>query len=349
MDDSSVVIAGDASAEVQDLIRSKYNETVYAAYQTTTIKRSEIRQGVAFCLRTSARGSFELRKHVEHVEKNVHAVITRDFFSVFPLTGEPENVQFESVSRIYTKRVNGLTTLRIDIKPAFWNANTGLRRFRVAPRTIALVREISFELPHHLIDSCLPLQYLDKPKEFKRYLQAAKQGRYSIFSTQEIIEGKIGEEAAYDAFLAHDWGRDSLGRDNEERVKLVNELLKDKGLITWFHGDRLKGRDVALKLASGIEKSKKFVVFLTQQYLEKVNGDNVDDICKREFLYAAKQKGIRKFVVAVMEEAMLDKNAWSGQLDFVVGWASCIDMTTNDKIHKNIGSLIKELSPEAEV
>lgn len=178
-------------------------------------------------------------------------------------------------------------------------------------------------------------------------MREAKRGRFSTFSVQESgADSRFKEEAAYDAFLTHDWGKDLLGRDNHERVKIINELLKDNGVVTWFDNDRLRGHDMVNKIALGIDRSKKFVVFLTQRYVEKVNGKNPDDFCKREFLYGAKHKKVDKIVVVVMEESMLDTNSWSGQLDFIVGSTLYVDMTTDDKIRENIGTLVDEINAE---
>ena len=41
------------------------------------------------------------------------------------------------------------------------------------------------------------------------------------------------EAAAFDVFLAHDWGKDGA---NHARVRRVNEELKAAGFVTWFDG-----------------------------------------------------------------------------------------------------------------
>ena len=62
-------------------------------------------------------------------------------------------------------------------------------------------------------------------------------------SSPEMPE-KPGTEstgASYDCFLAHDWGSDELGRDNHERVRLVNAGLVRAGFSTWFDDERIRG------------------------------------------------------------------------------------------------------------
>ena len=78
-------------------------------------------------------------------------------------------------------------------------------------------------------------------------------------------------------------------------MKLVNDALKAKGIITWFDGDRMKG-NVAMQMAEGIEHSLCIVVFLTKRYESKVGGSNAGDNCQIEFLYASKKKTADKMV-----------------------------------------------------
>ena len=48
--------------------------------------------------------------------------------------------------------------------------------------------------------------------------------------------------------------------------------------------------DIFEKMAEGIELTKSVIVFITQKYLDKVNGENASDNCKREFNYAVIKK-----------------------------------------------------------
>ena len=47
--------------------------------------------------------------------------------------------------------------------------------------------------------------------------------------------------SGFDAFLTHDWGTDSLGRKNHDRVAAINVALKKRGVVTWFDSDRMTG------------------------------------------------------------------------------------------------------------
>ena len=48
-------------------------------------------------------------------------------------------------------------------------------------------------------------------------------------------------ETLTDCFCTHDWGTDEKGRNNHERVKKLNSLLKNYGLTTWFDEEKMTG------------------------------------------------------------------------------------------------------------
>ena len=86
-------------------------------------------------------------------------------------------------------------------------------------------------------------------------------------------------------FLTHDWGTDELGRNNHERVTVVNEWLKDHGVVTWFDSDRMKG-NVVQQMFNGIDNTCIVIVFITKNYIDKISGKNGQgDNCLKEFNY----------------------------------------------------------------
>ncbi len=77
-----------------------------------------------------------------------------------------------------------------------------------------------------------------------------------------------------------------MGRDNHERVAKVNDWLKANGIVTWFDSDKMQGR-VVEQMFRGIDHSCAVVVFVTQNYIDKVGGKNGEgDNCLKEFNYA---------------------------------------------------------------
>ena len=62
----------------------------------------------------------------------------------------------------------------------------------------------------------------------------------------------------------------------------MNAALKARGLLTWFDDEKMRGQ-ILDQMASGVNRSATVAVFITKRYLEKVNGDKLDDNCKVEF------------------------------------------------------------------
>ena len=73
-----------------------------------------------------------------------------------------------------------------------------------------------------------------------------------------------------DVFLSHNWGPDSLSRDNHHRVSVINEALKGAGYETWFDNDRMHG-NIPQQMAEGIDNTKIVLIFITQTYRDKVS------------------------------------------------------------------------------
>lgn len=73
------------------------------------------------------------------------------------------------------------------------------------------------------------------------------------------------------AFLSHDWGTDSHGRDNHARVKRVFEALRKRGVDCWFDEREMKG-DINEKMAQGIDACASVLIFVTANYQKKAIG-----------------------------------------------------------------------------
>ena len=56
-----------------------------------------------------------------------------------------------------------------------------------------------------------------------------------------------------DIFLSYNWGEDESGRDNHERVSLINRELQKMGYQTWFDVEDMRG-GVVQKMSQGIEQ-----------------------------------------------------------------------------------------------
>jgi len=87
-------------------------------------------------------------------------------------------------------------------------------------------------------------------------------------------------------FLTHTWRNDEKGRNNHDRVGRVNEALRERGLVTWFDSERMKGT-VRQAMTDALNATCCVLVFVTKKYEEKVNSRNQSDNCYFEFNVAA--------------------------------------------------------------
>ena len=124
----------------------------------------------------------------------------------------------------------------------------------------------------------------------------------------------------------NNWGVYKSGCDNHFRVSLINKELQDIGYQTWFDGDRMKG-DLFEQMVQGIGNTQSVIVFITQRYIDKVNGENAGDNCKREFSYAAVKKTSSNMVAIVMEREMCDTRKWTGPVGLHLSSIIYIDMS----------------------
>jgi hypothetical protein len=144
-------------------------------------------------------------------------------------------------------------------------------------------------------------------------------------------------------FLTHDWGIDELGRKNHDLVAKINEALKSLGFVTWFDSDRMTG-DVEDKMVSGIDNASVIIVFVTQRYMNKVNGSDANDNCRKEFKYATKKKSSTKMVPVVMEPRMKDnKGHWTGLIMMELGSILYVDFSNDNDFQSAIQLLKAEI------
>ena len=110
-------------------------------------------------------------------------------------------------------------------------------------------------------------------------------------------------------FLTHNWSKDRRGRNNHDRVTRVNEALKRRGFITWFDSERMQG-SLRKLMTEGIESTLVLIVFITKDYVDKVNGDDERDNCRYEFSFGVEQIGPQNMLACVMEPDMRIPRGW---------------------------------------
>ncbi|EQC32798.1 hypothetical protein SDRG_09337 [Saprolegnia diclina VS20] len=134
---------------------------------------------------------------------------------------------------------------------------------------------------------------------------------------------------AFDVFLSHNWGHDELGRDNHARVATISAFLRQNEIKTWFDQDKMSG-NILKAMANGIEESQIVLVFVTQLYQNKVNGDNANDNCQLEFGMAKATQTAQWMIPVIMDPSMKAPRHWCGQFKLVLGNQLYVDLTSDE-------------------
>ncbi|GBG33318.1 Ankyrin repeat domain-containing protein 50 [Hondaea fermentalgiana] len=152
----------------------------------------------------------------------------------------------------------------------------------------------------------------------------------------------VGQAPQFDAFLAHDWGEGGM---NHETVALINDELGQKGIETWFDRDRLE-REIDSEIARGVRNSRKFVIFLTQNYMDKVESFGYD-FCRYEFSIAMQvhKKDLRTVLIVVMEEPLLKIGMWRDRF-LIFQQHVFVDFSTKEQRAANLDYLVKRIRDE---
>jgi hypothetical protein len=169
----------------------------------------------------------------------------------------------------------------------------------------------------------IPTEFVDVKATFERY----RETNSNLISKEKVAELKLKT----DVFLTHDWGIDELGQANHERVAAINKELKSLGFVTWFD-------------SSGINNSSVIIVFVTQRYMNKVNGSDANDNCRKEFKYAAQKKSSTQMIPVVMEPRMKDiRGTWDGLMQMELGNILYVDFSNDNDFQSAIQQLKAEI------
>jgi WD40 repeat protein len=181
----------------------------------------------------------------------------------------------------------------------------------------------------------IPAHIVDVRATFDRH----KDKNSDLISAETVLDLKLKT----DVFLTHDWGIDELGRVNHDRVAAINEALKSLGFVTWFDSDRMTG-NVVKQMVSGIDNASVIIVFVTQRYMNKVNGADANDNCYKEFNYATDTKSAAKMIPVVMEPRMKDiRTNWSGLTRMELGRQLYVDFSNDNDFQSAIQQLKAEI------
>lgn len=141
----------------------------------------------------------------------------------------------------------------------------------------------------------------------------------------------------YDCFMAHSWGHRN---QTHKRIERISAKLRGHGLKPWVDTAQIR-RTFVQTIAEGIDKSRKFVVFLTQDYMEKLkNPGGVSEYCSMEFGYVHMQNRKNDVIVVILQHCMLNTQSWSGP--FLMRQHDCvfIDFSSEELEKKNFHKLL---------
>jgi hypothetical protein len=161
---------------------------------------------------------------------------------------------------------------------------------------------------------------VDAAESPARHLDPQSRGRVPGFIEQHHLL-RPGEMATarlkYAGFMTHDWGTDQYGRRNHDRVVRLAYNLRARGFDMWIDETELTG-NIDEQICDGIDNSNMVVIFMTQNYIDKVTGDNANDNCKKEFNYAS-QRRPRMLIPVLMEGHIRDATAWRRTIGMYLG------------------------------
>eukprot|EP01040_Poterioochromonas_malhamensis_P007341 gene7341-biopygen1352 len=132
------------------------------------------------------------------------------------------------------------------------------------------------------------------------------------YVTKHEIPEIHGKRKKTHVFLSHDWGIDDR---NHRRVKYISEALKMRGFIPWIDDERLVNV-VDERIVDGMDHTEVLLIFLTENYQKKVNGQNSQDYCQREFLYGMDKLRKERTIVVVLDSSLTDTSRWTGLFRF---------------------------------
>mmetsp|Transcript_1295 Transcript_1295/g.1360 ORF Transcript_1295/g.1360 Transcript_1295/m.1360 type:complete len:293 (-) Transcript_1295:270-1148(-) len=113
----------------------------------------------------------------------------------------------------------------------------------------------------------------------------------------------------FHCFLSHDW---SEGGVNHRIVRVINERLANKGIITWLDDQRIRA-NIRPSIDCGLRDSVVFIAFLTANYANKLQRPPDIDYCSYEYREAARLLPRGRLPVA-LEERMTHPVTWPAPL-----------------------------------
>ena len=109
-------------------------------------------------------------------------------------------------------------------------------------------------------------------------------------------------------------------------MQRIHEALNNRGLSLFLDDEQLDG-DIDIRMAAGIDQSVVVLVYVTRNYMHKVNQDGRFDNCKKEFQYATGRKIPEMIIPVIMEPDMTNQRLWEGPLGTKLNSHMFVDMS----------------------
>jgi hypothetical protein len=120
-------------------------------------------------------------------------------------------------------------------------------------------------------------------------------------------------------FASHDWGTNA---ETHKRVAEVVDTLRRRDIDVWFDETHMKG-NILDAMCAGIDSADVVLVFVTRNYLHKVERGGSQDNVRREFMYA--KDHAEKMVPIRFDKDLPAK--WSGPVGMVLGSQLYVDLS----------------------
>lgn len=139
-------------------------------------------------------------------------------------------------------------------------------------------------------------------------------------------------------FASHDWGADGA---NHARVEAVVARLQSRGFRVWMDSSDMSG-NIIDAMCRGIDGSDVVLVFVTCNYMAKVESGDAWDNVRREFMYAATTPA--KLLPIRFDDRL--PSVWSGPLGMMLGHDLYVNMPTDGGIEWLVDA-IERRQPQA--
>ncbi len=146
-------------------------------------------------------------------------------------------------------------------------------------------------------------------------------------------------QASIKAFASHNWGHNGI---THARVVKVCNVLRERGVDVWLDETHMRG-NILDAMCHGIDESDVVIVFVTREYIKKVQSGSSTDNVRREFMYAS--QAAHK-MIAVRFDADLGCR-WPGPVGMVLGSSLYVDMSKDPISDVAFASLVKLMEPHA--